>query len=165
MSPGFSIRKASENDIPLIRQLSEKIWPLTYSSILAPEQIEYMMNLMYSESALRRQMQEGHEFMIINDVREPAGFASFSRVEAGIYKLHKIYLLAEKQGKGTGRFVIDEIIRTLQAKGGQSLQLNVNRNNKAKDFYEKLGFRVIRTEDIDIGSGYFMNDYVMEKKI
>jgi len=38
----------------------------------------------------------------------------------------------------------------------------VNRQNNAKNFYEKLGFVVIKEEDIDIGNGYFMNDYVME---
>jgi Acetyltransferases len=82
--------------------------------------------------------------------------------EPGIYKLHKIYVLPYNQGKGTGKFVITEIIRAISRKGGKGLQLNVNRNNKAKDFYEKMGFVVIREEDIDIGNGYFMNDYVME---
>ena len=32
-------------------------------------------------------------------------------------------------------------------------------------FYEKLGFSVVGEEDIDIGQGYFMNDFVMEKKL
>ena len=55
---------------------------------------------------------------------------------------------------------VTEEIKTL---GGVSLQLNVNRNNKAKEFYERQGFAVIKEEDIDIGNGYLMNDYVMEK--
>ncbi|MGZ8545109.1 MAG: GNAT family N-acetyltransferase, partial [Flavisolibacter sp.] len=50
-------------------------------------------------------------------------------------------------------------------KGATVLRLNVNRNNSARSFYEKLGFEMIGEEDIDIGNGYFMNDYVMEKKI
>jgi ribosomal protein S18 acetylase RimI-like enzyme len=41
----------------------------------------------------------------------------------------------------------------------------VNRHNRALHFYEKQGFKIIREEDIDIGSGYFMNDYVMELTI
>jgi hypothetical protein len=38
----------------------------------------------------------------------------------------------------------------------------VNRYNKAKDFYEKAGFKIIETVDIEIGNGFYMNDYVME---
>ncbi|RZM14506.1 MAG: GNAT family N-acetyltransferase, partial [Pedobacter sp.] len=36
---------------------------------------------------------------------------------------------------------------------------------QARGFYEKLGFQVIREEDIDIGNGFYMNDFVMEKKL
>ena len=60
---------------------------------------------------------------------------------------------------------MDEIEKTIIQRGAVSLLLNVNRQNKAKFFYEKLGFTVIKEEDIDIGNGYFMNDYVMEKRL
>jgi ribosomal protein S18 acetylase RimI-like enzyme len=73
--------------------------------------------------------------------------------------------MPQSQGKGTGKFVINEILKAIIIKGGKALQLNVNRNNRAKEFYEKLGFTIIREEDNDIGNGYLMNDYVMEKKI
>lgn len=166
-APGaaLSLRRAYEKDIPLIRDMSLKVWPQTYSTILTPEQITYMLNMMYSEQSLAKQMKDQHEFIIVDDGNEPVGFASFSLTEPGIYKLHKIYMLPAMQGKGAGKFVIGEIIKAIARKGGRALQLNVNRNNKAKDFYEKLGFTVIREEDIDIGNGYFMNDYIMEKKI
>ena len=81
------------------------------------------------------------------------------------WKLHKIYILATQQGKGTGKFVIDHIIKEIKLQGAIALQLQVNRNNKARSFYEKLGFVVIDEADFDIGNGYFMNDYVMEKKL
>lgn len=161
----LTLRRAYEKDIPLIRDMSLKVWPQTYATILTPDQIEYMLNLMYSEQSLAGQMKEKHEFIIVNDGKEPVGFASFSLIEPGVYKLHKIYILPTLQGKGAGKFVIGEIVKAIARKGGTALQLNVNRNNKAKDFYLKLGFSIIREEDIDIGSGYHMNDYVMEKKI
>jgi RsiW-degrading membrane proteinase PrsW (M82 family)/ribosomal protein S18 acetylase RimI-like enzyme len=159
------LQRAYEKDIPLIRDLSLKIWPQTYSTILSAEQITYMLNMMYSEAALQKQMKDHHEFLIVNDGKDPVGFASFSLLEQGIYKLHKIYVMPQQQGKGTGKFVIGELLKAMVRKGGKALQLNVNRNNKAKEFYEKLGFTVIREEDNDIGNGYMMNDYVMEKKI
>jgi RsiW-degrading membrane proteinase PrsW (M82 family)/ribosomal protein S18 acetylase RimI-like enzyme len=161
----LNLRRAYPRDIPLIRDLSLKVWPQTYSSILTTEQIDYMLAMMYSEHSLLNQMKQQHEFIIVNDGQEPVGFASFSLAEPGVYKLHKIYLLPDMQGKGAGKFVIQEIIKAMVRKGGRILQLNVNRNNQAKLFYEKLGFRVIREEDIDIGKGYFMNDYIMEKQL
>ena len=47
--------------------------------------------------------------------------------------------------------------------GGEKLVLNVNRFNKAKDFYEKLGYTVAGEEKVDIGNGFIQDDYVMEK--
>jgi RsiW-degrading membrane proteinase PrsW (M82 family)/ribosomal protein S18 acetylase RimI-like enzyme len=162
---GLRLRRAYQKDIPLIRELSMKIWPQTYSSILSSDQIDYMLKAMYSEHSLLEQMNQKHEFIIVNDGHEPVGFASFSLIAPAVYKLHKIYILPQMQGKGAGKFVMSEIARAMIAKGGKALQLNVNRNNRARQFYEKLGFEVIREEDIDIGNGYFMNDYVMEKKL
>jgi ribosomal protein S18 acetylase RimI-like enzyme len=162
---GLSLRMAFEKDIPIIRDLSLKVWPQTYATILSPEQINYMLEMMYSEQSLAKQMKAKHEFILVIDGNVPVGFASISLLEQGIYKLHKIYILPSLQGKGAGRFVISELVKAIARKGGKALRLNVNRNNSAKDFYTKLGFIITGEEDIDIGSGYFMNDYVMEKKI
>jgi RsiW-degrading membrane proteinase PrsW (M82 family)/GNAT superfamily N-acetyltransferase len=159
----LTIRRATEKDIPLIRELSSRIWPATYSNIISTEQITYMLELMYSENALRAQMKDQHEFVIVSDGATPVGFASISLVEPRTYKLHKIYILPGNQGKGVGRFVIEQLVNAIIRKGGNRLRLNVNRNNKARDFYERLGFTHVGEEDIDIGSGYFMNDHVMEK--
>lgn len=161
----LNIRQGMQKDIPLIRELSHKIWPSTYSAIITAEQIDYMLKMMYSEQSLLSQMKEKHEFIIVNDGKTPIGFASFSLIEPGIYKLHKLYVMPQNQGKGTGKFVITEILKAMVRKGGTALRLNVNRNNTAKQFYEKLGFVILSEEDIDIGNGYFMNDYVMERKV
>jgi ribosomal protein S18 acetylase RimI-like enzyme len=162
----LEIKKASPKDIPLIRQLCFSIWPQTYASIISQEQIDYMLELMYSEEALLKQMtEEANRFIIVYDNHIPVGFASYGKVETTTWKLHKIYILPTQQGKGTGKFVIDYIISTIRLKGATSLQLQVNRHNNAKTFYERIGFSILKTADFDIGNGYFMNDYVMEKKI
>lgn len=160
----MTIRKAFPADIPLIRDMAYKIWPSTYGSILSQEQIDYMLDLFYSEKALHEQMEQHIEFIIVYDGVHPVGFASFGLSLPRVYKLHKIYVLPSQQGRGTGRFIIDQLVKAMKTKDAISLQLNVNRQNNAKSFYEKLGFVVINEEDIDIGNGYFMNDYVMEKK-
>ena len=164
-SPAITLRRASDEDILLIRELSLQVWPATYASILSREQIDYMMNLMYSEAALHQQMKDDHRFLIVYNAGIPIGFASYSQLEPGVFKLQKIYIITLQQGRGTGRYVIEQIIDRIRQEGGTLLRLNVNRNNRAKDFYEKLGFVAVREEDVPIGNGYFMNDFVMEKTL
>ena len=163
--PDITFKKATDEDILLIKELVVQVWPHTYANILSAAQIEYMMDLMYSEAALHQQMKDNHQFLIVYNNGIPIGFASYSEVEPTIFKLHKIYLLPSQQGRGSGRTLVEEIIKDITAKGASSLILNVNRNNLAKSFYEKLGFDVLRIEDVPIGNGYYMNDYIMELKL
>jgi ribosomal protein S18 acetylase RimI-like enzyme len=69
--------------------------------------------------------------------------------------------MANQQGKRLGSTMINYVINDIKASGACSLELNVNRNNPARLFYEKIGFKIAYEEDIDIGQGYYMNDYVM----
>ena len=159
----LAVIKATIADIPLIRQLTFAIWPQTYSAIISKEQIDYMLEMMYNPIVLQKQMEEDYcTFIIVYDDKEPVAFASYNETEKQLWKLNKIYILSSQQGKGTGKFIINYIVDEIKAKGAKSLQLQVNRENKAKDFYEKLGFKIIQTANFDIGNGYFMNDYVME---
>jgi RsiW-degrading membrane proteinase PrsW (M82 family)/ribosomal protein S18 acetylase RimI-like enzyme len=162
--PTLTLRKASDADVMLIRELSQQVWPQTYAAILSQEQIHYMMDLLYSEAALHQQLHDNHHFYIVYNAGIPIGFASYSEIEPTVFKLHKIYILPMQQGRGTGKFVIEQIIALVKKEGATALRLNVNRYNQALEFYKKLGFEVLREEDIDIGNGYYMNDYVMEKK-
>jgi diamine N-acetyltransferase len=164
MSSSLTIRTAGIEDINTIGFLAHTIWPATYKEILTPGQLEYMMKQIYSPTALTKQILElKHSFLILEDDEAPVGFASYSTLSGPtVYKLHKIYVLPNLQGRGLGKLMIDFIVEEIKTIGAVALQLNVNRFNLARRFYERLGFRVIREEDIDIGHGYFMNDFVME---
>ena len=152
----LTIRTAAITDIPELRTLVFQVWPQTYES---------MLELMYSEPSLQRQMEEGARFIFVDDDGKSVGYASYQEIEPGIFKLHKLYVLPSQQGKGTGRFMVDYIIEQARQLGGNTLQLQVNRKNKARDFYERIGFTVTGEFDFDIGNGFVMDDYVMEKKI
>jgi GNAT superfamily N-acetyltransferase len=164
MDETLLIRPADLDDINAIGFLAQQIWPDTYKEILSPEQLKYMLKLFYSPRSLRRQMvDEHHRFLILEQADEPIGFASWSPTDApGTYKLHKIYVLSGRQGKGLGKTLLQFILETIRPEGASRLRLNVNRHNKARQFYERMGFTVIGEEDIDIGHGYFMNDFIME---
>lgn len=162
----LAVRKASVADIPLIRELTFAIWPQTYAALLTQEQIDYMLHMMYSEASLQRQMEtEGITFIIIYDEDKPVAFAAYNEIKPAVWKLHKIYVLATQQGKGTGKFIISHIVDEIKPLNAKALQLQVKRDNPAQHFYKKLGFQVIETADFDIGNGYFMKDYIMELAI
>lgn len=159
-----AIHEAAAIEIPVIRSLIHQVWKPTYREILSEEQMDYMLEQMYAEPVLRGQMEAGHVFLILTGDQSPLGFAGieFDHGEKGTCKLHKIYLLPETQGKGMGKMLLHAVKEEARSHHQERLLLNVNRYNKARYFYEHLGFRVIAEEDIDIGQGYFMNDYLME---
>ena len=160
-------KTATRFDIDSIIALQEQIWEPTYRAILDQEQINYMFQAIYSKEALLDQMtNQNHVFILAYSDQKLTGFAAYSKntYDDMRFKLHKIYVLPSEQGKGTGRLLLEEVIRQCLAIGGNRLYLNVNRYNKARQFYERLGFEVIREEDIPIGP-YWMNDYVLEKAL
>ncbi|OKL41819.1 GNAT family N-acetyltransferase [Pontibacter flavimaris] len=166
MSTSHLIRQATASDLPTLMQLAAATWEPTYGSILSKEQIDYMFGEIYSREALERQMQEGQTFLIVEESAEPVGFASFSvKDESGkVYKLNKIYLLPQTQGKGLGKLLLQAVEQQVQQLGAAILDLNVNRHNPAQGFYERCGYQVHHEEDIPIGP-YWMNDYVMRKRL
>lgn len=161
------LRRAKEDEIANISNLAEQIWPQTYSAYISEEQLRFMLDKMYNRGELLSQLQGGHTFLIASENGKDVGFAGFSVIDPHHkgYKLHKLYVLPEMHGKGVGKILINEVVNLAVSNGGRTLQLNVNRNNNAKDFYLKVGFNIKETVDLDIGNGFFMNDYIMELPI
>jgi GNAT superfamily N-acetyltransferase len=163
----YTIREATIHDAAIIRQLAEQVWWPTYSPILEKEQIEFMLGEIYSREKLTTQIEQGTQtFLLLSEGETPVAFAAYSSREDDpeIYKLHKIYCLPSTQGKGYGKILLNEVIGKVKEAGKRVLELNVNRYNNAKSFYEKMGFSVVYEEDIAIGP-YWMNDYVMRKEL
>jgi len=154
---------AGQTDIPVIQDIAERTWWPTYSKILSKEEIRYMLDILYNTETISETMSNGSQhYILLNNNFGPQGFASFGRRKENpqVGKLHKIYVLPENHGKGYGRLLIEEVKKRLTIENIQILDLNVNRYNKAKEFYEKMGFSVIKEEDVPIGP-YWMNDFVM----
>jgi ribosomal protein S18 acetylase RimI-like enzyme len=163
----ITITEAKLNDIKLIQEIAHATWPITYGEILSKEQLEYMLNLIYSDEALTNQYNKKEQlFYLISENEINLGFIGIEHKYKGeaITKIHKIYLMPETQGKGIGKKVIDEIQKLAIDNNSEALLLNVNRFNSALGFYKKIGFEVAEEVNIEIGNGYLMEDYVMEKK-
>ncbi|MFW0736057.1 GNAT family N-acetyltransferase [Flavobacterium sp. T12S277] len=163
----ITISEATVSDIKLIQKIVHVTWPITYGEILTKEQLVYMLDLFYSEEALTDQLVKKEQlFYRIDEDQTNIGFIGIEHNYKGkaVTKIHKIYLLPETQGKGIGKKVIEEIEKLGAENNSHALSLNVNRFNTALGFYKKIGFEIIGESDLDIGNGYLMEDYVMEKK-
>jgi ribosomal protein S18 acetylase RimI-like enzyme len=151
-----------------IRAIANEVWPVAYGTILSEAQLEYMMEMMYSVSSLQNQANEKkHRFILAKEEETVLGFAAFefNYGKKPKTKIHKIYILTAAQGKGIGKELIDFIASEAKQRHQKALILNVNKNNKAIRFYERIGFSISFEEVINIGNGYVMDDYVMEKSI
>jgi diamine N-acetyltransferase len=160
----MQIKKAGKEHIATIQQLAELIWPEAYGKIISTEQLRYMLDLIYSETALTAQIVKGHQFILAIENNEAIGFASFSQKnddEPTTFRLHKIYVLPNVPTKGIGSLLLSYVCNESIKQGATLLELNVNKYNPAMQFYLKKGFTVLRDEVIDIGEGYVMDDYVM----
>jgi diamine N-acetyltransferase len=163
----FHIKQATTADVETIRQLAKEIWLPTYTPILGAEQVAYMLQEIYSTDKINEQIKTGSQtYLLLFEDAQTVGFAAYSPREenAEVYKLHKLYCHPATQGKGYGKALINAVIEKVLAAGKQTLELNVNRYNRAITFYEKMGFAIAYEEDIPIGP-YWMNDYVMRKNL
>ena len=163
----YLIREAATTDVEAILQIAHQTWWPTYEPLLGKEQVAYMLGELYTPEKITRQIEEKQQtFLLLTEDGHSVAFAAYSPREedADIYKLHKLYCLPVTQGKGYGKILINAVADKVTEAGKSTLDLNVNRYNDAKSFYEKMGFEVVYEEDIPIGP-YWMNDFVMRKAL
>jgi len=159
----IEIKSASKTDLPLIVQMAYTIWNVAYKDILSKDQLNYMLDKMNSVSAMSKLLNEGHQFIIPYEDDVAIGYACY-KIHSGKARIEKIYVLPDQHKKGVGKLMINSIIQNVKS-DVNIVELNVNRQNQAVDFYKKIGFEIVKEVDIPIGEGYFMNDYVMQKSI
>ena len=159
----LTIRPATLEDRALIRSISERTWPSTYGHIISKEQIDFMLDWMYSDESLACQFEKGHQFFIAQLNGSDIGFCSVSKSDEGQgdHKLNKLYILPNIQKSGAGTALLHKAIEIAKAAGSTSLFLQVNKHNNAYEFYLKKGFIKESEFKFDIGNGFYMDDYVM----
>ncbi len=158
------IVQLSEEDMYLVNRLAHEIWPVAYGEILSKGQLQYMLDWLYDINSLQEKAKTGHLYYAIKENGVARGYMAVepNYPDAGYLRIHNLYVLPERHGSGLGRALVNQAIDVAFDLDLNILHLNVNRFNKAKDFYEHIGFKVVGEEDIDIGKGYLMEDYIME---
>lgn len=155
----------SPDELVRVRNVADVIWPETFKDILSPEQITYMMDMMYAPDVMAKEWQAGYHFcMVLADGRD-AGYLVFSAYgEDGTAKLHKVYLLKEFHHQGIGQQMLEYACSRCRELGFTSVLLAVNKqNHAAQKAYFRYGFVQEKAVKCDIGNGFFMDDYLMRK--
>jgi len=163
----IEINQLHTEDVFIVNHLAHDIWPDAFKDILSKNQIDYMLDWMYNLNTLQEQIQIGHLYYLIKENGVAKGFIGLepNHPDAGSLRIHKLYVLPSNQGSGLGRALVNHAMDIAFDLDQTSLHLNVNRFNKSVDFYHHLDFKTIGEEDIDIGKGYLMEDFIMELKL
>ncbi len=155
------------SDESRIREMSEMATEIVkehYDPIIGEAQNDYMIGRFQTTGAIRSQLEQGYQYYFVSEGGRRVGFLAFYPKERCMY-LSKLYLYKDERGKGYSRKMLDFVVQAARRHGSPAVELNVNRNNSAVRVYEKLGMKAVRCEKIDIGGGFFMDDYVFRLEV
>ena len=167
MTQDVRLDPLSEHDFETIAKLADTIWRAHYSLMISMAQIDYMLDGRYVPERMRQYLDSDQRWMWVLRVDgEPAGYCSCSLSDDDGMKLEQLYLLSTHKGKGLGGVMLRHVESQARALARPRLYLTVNKGNTDSiAIYRKSGF-VVREEAVfDIGNGYVMDDYVMEKQL
>ncbi len=163
--PSIMIKTADVADAPLLEALAKEIWTQHYADINTLEQISYMLERFQSAEAIVQDMQSGAVYDIAYANGEPCGYSAAVPDETGLF-LSKLYVRQSCRGLGIARAMVSRIVHRAQETGAGRVWLKCNKyNTNSLAAYERLGFTVAYPCVTDIGNGFVMDDYVLEKMI
>jgi GNAT superfamily N-acetyltransferase len=150
----------------VVAGLAHEIWYEYYVPLIGRAQVDYMVSKFQSSGAMAGQMREGYEYYLAQRDGRPIGYCAVQPqpAENSLF-LSKLYLLRDARGAGTGRVCMEFIEQLARRRGLNLLWLTVNKGNPAVKAYERLGFRIAADLVMDIGGGFVMDDYRMEKSL
>ncbi len=157
----------TKEDIKKVAAAADEIWHEHFTAILNNEQIDYMVDKFQSEPAIASQLKtEGYAYFQIMVKESLAGYFAIKEEAPESLFLSKLYLRRDYRGNGIASLAFAFMTDLCRRKGYKKIWLTVNRFNKNTiTVYEKKGFVKTRTQVTDIGDGFVMDDYVMEKQI
>lgn len=169
MQLAFCPVKTQEDQKQLAR-LADEIWHEYWPAIIGQAQTDYMVNRFQSLEAIKRDMEcARYEYWLIRlrDSGELVGYTGgHEEPETNRYFISKIYLRKEHRGKGFARETIIHYEALAAKRGLFALYLTVNKHNvQGIRAYRGLGFLTIDAVETDIGDGFVMDDYIMEKEV
>lgn len=161
------LKVESLSDVTSVAELAQEIWREHFTPIIGSSQVEYMLEKFQSVEAISAQLEAGAEYYVTVVENEHVGYVGLvPDVLNKKMMISKIYLRNRARGSGTGNHMLDFIESECRKRSFNKLWLTVNRfNHGPVDWYSRKGFETVDEVNQDIGGGFFMDDYVMEKMI
>ena len=160
----WEIRTVSQEELESLAELADRLWHQAYGQLLSTEQISYMLEKYQSVAAFKEQIRDkGYCYRGLYIEGQLTGFTGSCLEESERAFLSKLYLDQKYQGQGFGRKLLDDAV-SLYPQAAR-IYLTVNKHNPSYYKYLHMGFRVIDSVVTDIGQGFVMDDYIMEKDI
>ncbi len=155
---------AGEEEVLALAALAREIWNEYYVALIGQPQVDYMVARFQSPEAVRDQIAAGYEYFVVRSDGRLIGYIALKAdPQGGGLFISKLYLHKSNRGSGTGRACMEFIEHLARERGLARLWLTVNKGNPSVKAYERLGFRIAADIVIDIGNGFVMDDYRMEK--
>ncbi len=159
------IEASKREDFDLIERLAHEIWHEHYPDIIGLAQVEYMLRKFQTSAYMQNQGKEAFVYFLIYRDSTPAGYLSY-QVQKDQLFLSKIYLLSKFRGQKIGKESLTFVEENAKAHQVSKIRLTVNKENLiAVKAYESTGFLNYGEAITDIGEGFVMDDYLMEKKL
>lgn len=166
MNPSFELFPVkSDADIQRTAELADEIWHQHFTPIIGSEQVDYMLRNLQSFGPMKEQIEGGYEYFLLRADGQDVGYSAI-HAEDGRLFLSKLYLRSSVRGNGYASRVLQYYEDLCRARGLSAIWLTCNRfNANSLGIYDHWGFQKIREEKADIGGGYYMDDYIMEKQV
>lgn len=160
------IKVISKEDIKSLAEIANEVWHQHFASILTLDQIDYMVDKFQSEHAMAEQIKTaGYEYYFLQWDGKFIGYTGFREDNDKLF-LSKLYILKDFRGNGFASNTFNFLQSICKERGLHAIWLTVNRyNDHTIEVYKKKGFKILRTQIADIGNGYVMDDYIMEKDL
>lgn len=152
-------------EVDTVVSVAATIWREYFPQVIQPAQIEYMLERFLSHSSIRTQMTGGYRYYLLETEQRVVGFMAVAEQGRRLH-ISKLYVHEDARGQGLAREALNFLETYCLREGLDCLWLRVNIHNAlAISVYSRLGFHILETLVEDIGGGFVMDDYVMEKTI
>jgi len=160
MAGNFIYRRATIEDVPGVAKVHVRSWQESFQGIAPQKFLDAMSVERRTKAFSERFFDEDYRmFVAESDSGEIAGFVDFGKArhqDAGYEtELFAIYLLPELKGKGIGARLFETGVRDLVARGFNSMYLQALKVSPYKNFYEKMGGKIIGESIYKLGDEDF----------
>ena len=149
-----------------VARMAREVWDEYYVPLIGRAQVDYMVQKFQTADALQAQIDSGYEYFQIRQGGRAIGYAAIRHdaAEQRVF-ISKLYVLAAYRKSGAGRQCLAAFERMARGRGATHLWLTVNKGNPSVRAYERWGFTIAEAIVMDIGGGFVMDDYRMEKAL